>query len=146
MSFENMTVMELKKVARLTAVDLGTAKKRVDIIKVLHENGVTYDYYISSFPSERPEPIKPEPSIEDLEAPPPTVEQKVHVNDVTKAKKVIVKLSSGWSVLETDFGRVTQASPFLLVDSEQLPDVLATGDFRVATPEEVAEAYGLNKK
>jgi hypothetical protein len=132
MSFQDMKVLELKSVAKKTGVDVGTAKTKAEIIDVLDAEGVTFEYYQEKFVDVEKAPLPPAESIKAV-APPKT----------PVVEKAVVKLISGWSSLVTEWGTVSQGSPFLLIDKENVAAAVATGDFRVSSEAEVAEAYGL---
>lgn len=138
MSFDKMTVLQLKKIASETGVNVDNANKKVEIIEALNENGVTFDYYSEKF-------INAEKGESLVNKVVDEVKEQPKVKDVTKSKKTVLRLVSGWSTLQTEWGTATQASPFIMVDSTEVDAATKSGDFKVATPEEVAKAYGIDK-
>lgn len=131
MSFTDFTVLELKSVAKKTGVDLGDAKKKTEIISTLEGEGVTFEYYQEKFVDVE--------KADDLPA------EKKEERPTPKADSVILRLVTGWSLLETQWGIASQNSPFILVNKEDVAEATKSGDFRVATEEEVLKAYGLGK-
>lgn len=143
MSFDKMTVLQLKKIASETGVNVDNANKKVEIIEALNENGVTFDYYSELFESEKF--INAEKGESLVNKVVDEVKEQPKVKDVTKSKKTVLRLVSDWSTLQTEWGTATQSSPFIMVDSTEVDAATKSGDFKVATPEEVAKAYGINK-
>lgn len=135
-SFQELTVKELRPLAEMFAVDLGTLTKKADIIKEIEENGVTFEMYAATL-----EPEEEELAELDLEEP---VEELPEVIDEEPVSdQVLIKMirqNHSYEVLNYRFSRT---HPFVLV-SEDDADYLVEedGGFRIATPRELREFYG----
>lgn len=135
--FENMTVNELKIVAKIFRVDLGKATKKSDILSLILATGFTYEDYLQQ--------TNEQFGYEEAEI----VEKEVVVKDETKSEeKVVIKMTYPRGALNVSNKiRFTIEEPYKVVTKKEAEEIirLAQGEVMMATGEEVASFYGVNK-
>lgn len=133
MSFNNKTVAELKKIAKVSGISLGDAKKKAEILAVFKDNNLTEEAY---------ENMIENMYIEAKENP----KQEIVVNDNTKSE-VVMTMRHDRAVLTALGYTFTKEQPYVLVkykDAEVMKKRISH-EIREASPEEVASFYGVKK-
>lgn len=132
-----MTVNELKIVAKVFRTDLGKATKKSDILSLILATGLTYEDYLQQ--------TNEQFGYEEAE----TVEKEVVVKDETKSEeKVVIKMTYPRGALNVSNRiRFTIEEPYKVVTKKEAEEIirLAQGEVMMATGEEVASFYGVNK-
>lgn len=130
MSFNNKTVMELKKIAKFSGIDIGDAKKKVEILNIFEESHFTEEDYESLLNNTYEPPLQKE-------------ETKININDQTKSK-VLMAMRHDRAVVTALGYRFTQEEPYILVDQKdaEIMKRKISHEIREASPEEVASFYG----
>ena len=131
MSFLDLKIGELRKVADSFGVDAAGAKSKQEISALLEEEGITYQMY-SKFANAEKEEIE----VPEFE------KQKREKKSVKKEDTMLVKMerdNQSYQVLGYSF---TQQHPFVAMsesDAQRLFD--SQEGFRLATPREAQEYY-----
>lgn len=130
MSFEKKTVAELKKIARISGIDLGEAKKKSEILQVIAFEGLTEEAYESMLINMYKEADKKE-------------EPEIVVKDQTKSK-VLMTMKHDRAALRALGYEFTKDKPYILVDKKDADVMLKkiSHEIREATPEEAASFWG----
>lgn len=129
MSFQDMTIAELRDVSREFAVDIENAKTKSAVLAAIESDGVTYEMYNTI-----------------------TLAQKANLEEQSKVKNVdpvkpslesmLVRMDRRNSLYETHGVVFTREHPYALVDLETAQFIFDTEDgFRPATPRELQEFY-----
>jgi parvulin-like peptidyl-prolyl isomerase len=130
MSFTDLKVADLRKVADTFAVDLGTEKSKAVIIAQLEEEGITYAMYEKFLGAEK----------EEIEV--PAVEKKKREKTLKTEDTMLVKMERNNHSYQTMGYTFSADHPFVamsITDAQKIFDT-ETG-FRVATPREAQEYY-----
>lgn len=131
MSFSNLKVAELKKIAETFAVDLGEAKSKQDIIVELEEQGVSYQM-VTSFENAEKQTIE----ISDIE------KKQRQAKSNKQENSILVKMERMNHSYQANGYTFTQEHPFVAMpesDAQRIFDTQA--GFRLATPREAQEFY-----
>lgn len=134
--FKDLTVPELRMVAKEFGVDLEDKTKKVDIIHALEADGVTFEVYKQLLTEHETEAPAVTDADDDL-PPAPVVE-----DDDDQDSVVIKMVRKNWTY-EIRGYRFSQQHPYALVkedDADYLIEV--DGGFRMASPKELREFYG----
>ena len=130
MSFTDLKVADLRKVADTFAVDLGTEKSKAVIIAQLEEEGITYQMYEKFLGAEK----------EEIEV--PALEKKKREKTLKQEDTLLVKMERNNHSYQTMGYTFSSEHPFVAMattDAQKIFD-METG-FRVATPREAQEYY-----
>lgn len=130
MSFTDLKVADLRKVAETFAVDLGTEKSKAVIIAQLEEEGITYQMYDKFLGAEK----------EEIEV--PALEKKKREKTLKQEDTLLVKMERNNHSYQTMGYTFSTEHPFVAMatsDAQKIFD-METG-FRVATPREAQEYY-----
>lgn len=132
MSFTELKVAELKKVAETFAVDAEGLKTKVDLIARLNEEGISWDMY-NNFNTSKKEEIKIAPQ----------EKQKREAKIMSKASdQVLVKMDRSNLSYEVAGFSFTRDHPFQAMSSDRAQKIFDAEDgFRIATPREAQEYY-----
>jgi len=131
MSFNNMKLDELRKVAETFAVDHESAKNKADLIALLAEEGVSYDMYSNFNNAEKAEA--------DLEPRKTTGSKPV---TELKGGQVLVKMERMNPRYDVNEFTFTKENPFIVMSEKDAQEIFDTQEgFRLATPKEVQEFY-----
>lgn len=129
MSFNNLKLDELRKVAETFAVEHETAKNKADLIALLAEEGVSYDMYSKFIEAEK-------------------VEAEVDDRPVSKAPEapqvgqVLVKMERMNPRYDVNEFTFTKDNPFIVMTEKKAQEIFDTQQgFRLATPKEAQEFY-----
>lgn len=129
MSFSNLKLDELRKVADTFAVEHETAKNKADLIALLAEEGVSFDMYNKFTEAEK-------------------VEAEVDDRPVSKAPEalsvgqVLVKMERMNPRYDVNEFTFTQDNPFIVMTEKKAQEIFDTQQgFRLATPKEAQEFY-----
>jgi ribose 5-phosphate isomerase RpiB len=131
MSFTELKVTELKKVAETFGVDLEGSKTKQEIVAVLEEEGITYQMYNKFTQAEK----------EEIEI--PEIEKKKRENKIMKtANAVLVKMERSNHSYNVGAYTFTQEHPFVAMSESDAQRIFDTqAGFRLATPREAQEYY-----
>ena len=133
MSFSELKVAELRKIADEFAVELRPSMTKDAIIAEFGEMGVTYEMY-ETFANARAahDELAKEENV-------PTVES----NSKPAEGTILVKMERENGTYETYGYKFTKAHPFLVVKASDADRICRTEQgFRIALPSEAAEFYG----
>ena len=131
MSFKDLKINELKKVADSFGVDLGTSKNKQEIIALLEEEGISYQMY-SKFSNSEKEEVKI-PEFEKVQR-----EKKI----MKTANTVLVKMERMNHSYQTNGFTFTQEHPFVAMSEKDAQFIFDNQPgFRLATPREAQEFY-----
>lgn len=131
MSFTDLKIADLRKIADTFGVDLEDAKSKTDIITVLEEEGVTYQMYNKFTESEKQEVEIPE--FEKAQR-----EKKI----MKTVNAVLVKMERLNHSYQTNGYTFTREHPFVAMSESEAQRIFDTQDgFRLATPREAQEYY-----
>ncbi len=131
MSFNNLKLEELRKVAETFAVDHESAKNKADLIALLAEEGVSYEMYNSFINAE-----KGEAEVEEKK----TLGSKP--NTELKGGQVLVKMERMNPRYDVNAFTFTKENPFIVMSEKDAHEIFDTQEgFRLATPKEVQEFY-----
>jgi hypothetical protein len=131
MSFTDLKISDLKKVAETFGVDISEIKGKNEIVALLEEEGITYQMYDKFSNAEK----------QDVEIP-AAEKQKREKKTLTKENSILLKMERGNHSYQTMGYTFTQEHPFVAMpesDANKIFD-LESG-FRVATPREAQEYY-----
>ena len=133
MSFNDKTVAELKKIAKVAGVSLGDAKKKSDILDAFDRDGLTEEKYESMLENMYQEAL-------------PEKKSNPEIKDETKSQ-LLMTMKHDRAVLTALGYRFTKEEPYVLVnwkDAEVMKKKISH-EIREASPEEVASFYGAKK-
>lgn len=133
MSFNDKTVAELKKIAKVAGVSLGEAKKKADILDAFDRDGLTEEKYeeILDGMYKEANPVKT---------------TSLEIKDETKSQ-VVMTMRHDRAVLTALGYTFTKEEPYVLVnwkDAEVMKKRISH-EIREASTEEVASFYGAKK-
>jgi hypothetical protein len=129
MSFDTLTVAELKEIATEFAVDTEGLKNKKDVIAALAEEGVTYSVYAKTL-----EAI--EAATEEIEVL-PKFDPKAQAEDT-----VLVRMTRANYRYDIHGHTFTDTHPFVAMSEEDAQLIFDTEEgFRLATPKEVQDFY-----
>ena len=131
MSFNNLKLEELRKVAETFAVDHESAKNKADLIALLAEEGVSYEMYNGFINAE-----KGEAEVEE--------KKTAGSKPVTELKggQVLVKMERMNPRYDVNTFTFTRENPFIVMSEKDAQEIFDTQEgFRLATPKEVQEFY-----
>jgi hypothetical protein len=131
MSFTELKLTDLKKVAETFGVDLEGSKTKPEIIALLEEEGITYQMYNKFTTTEK----------EEIEI--PESEKKQREKKIMKTvNAVLVKMDRSNHSYNVGQHTFTQEHPFVAMSESEAQQIFdkQTG-FRLATPREAQEYY-----
>jgi len=127
MSFTELKIADLRKVADSFGVDAKEAKTKQEIVALLEEEGVTYQMYNQLNSNEKVE----------LEAP-----KKKEAKIMKTQKSVLVKMERSNSSYQAMGYTFTGTHPFVAMSEADAQRIFDTQEgFRLATPREAQEFY-----
>jgi len=131
MSFTDLKISELRKVADAFAIDLEGSKTKPEIIAAIEEEGITYQMYSKFDTAEK----------EEIEI--PEFEKKKRENKIMKtANAVLVKMERSNHSYNVGSYTFTQEHPFVAMSESDAQRIFDTqAGFRLATPREAQEYY-----
>lgn len=131
MSFNNLKLDELRKVAETFAVDHESAKNKADLIALLAEEGVSFEMYSGFINAEKGEA---EVEAKKTVGSKPTTE--------LKGGQVLVKMERMNPRYDVNAFTFTSENPFIVMSEMDAQEIFDTQEgFRLATPKEVQEFY-----
>ena len=131
MSFSELKVTELKKVADSFGVDLEGSKNKQEIIAILEEEGITYQMYKKFDDAD-----KQEPQISEFEK----VQREKKIMKPTET--VLVKMERMNHSYQTNGYTFTQDHPYVAMTEKEAQGIFdSQPGFRLATPREAQEYY-----
>lgn len=129
MSFDTLTVAELKEIATEFAVDTEGLKNKKDIIAAMAEEGVTYSVYQKTMQAV-------EEATEEIEIL-PKFDPKAQPEDT-----VLVRMTRDNMRYDIIGHTFTKTHPFVAMSEEDAQQIFDTEEgFRLATPKEVQDFY-----
>jgi len=130
MSFTELKIGELRKVAEIFGVDVASVKSKQEISALLEEEGVTYQMYNKFVNSEK----------EEIEI--PEIEKKKREKPLKTENAILVKmerLNFSYQAMGYTF---TQEHPFVAVSEKDAQNIFDNhSGFRIATPREAQQFY-----
>jgi hypothetical protein len=132
MSFTDLKITELRKVADSFAIDASGLKTKPEIIAALQEEGITYQMYAKFDTAEK----------QDIEV--PEIEKKKRESKIMgkTANQVLVKIERNNHSYQVGVYQFTQEHPFLAMSESEAQKIFDTeAGFRLATPREAQEYY-----
>jgi len=131
MSFTDLKITELRKVADSFAIDAEGLKTKQEIIAVLEEEGISYQMY-AKFNGAEKEEIKV-----------PENEKKKREQKIMKtANQILVRMIRDNHSYQTGGYEFTQEHPFVAMSETDAQRIFDTQEgFRIATPREAQEYY-----
>ncbi len=131
MSFTDLKITELRKVADSFAIDAEGLKTKQEIIAVLEEEGISYQMY-TKFNGAEKEEIKV-----------PENEKKKREQKIMKtANQILVRMIRDNHSYQTGGYEFTQEHPFVAMSETDAQRIFDTQEgFRIATPREAQEYY-----
>ena len=130
MSFDTLTVAELKEIATEFAVDTESLKNKKDIIAAMAEEGVTYSVYAKTLKDI-------EDATEEIEVLP-----RLNPKSPVAENAVLVRMTRDnyrYDILGQSF---TKDHPFVAMSPEDAQEIFDQEEgFRLATPREVQDFY-----
>jgi hypothetical protein len=131
MSFTDLKITELRKIADSFGVETEGSKTKTEVIALLEEEGISYAMYDKFNTSEKAE-------IEISE-----VEKKKREKKIMKTSEaVLVKMDRDNHSYSTSGYTFTQEHPFVAMSESEAQSIFdALEGFRLATPREVQEYY-----
>jgi len=131
MSFTDLKVTELRKVAEAFAIDVSGLKSKPEIIAAIEEEGITYQMY-SKFDSTQKEEIKV----------PEAEKQKREKKIMNTANQVLVKMERNNHSFQIGEYVFTAEHPFIAMSETEAQKIFDSEfGFRIATPREAQEYY-----
>lgn len=130
MSFTDLKITELKKVADSFGVDVSTIKTKQEVVALLEEEGITYQMY-DKFSN-----------VDKAEIEVPESEKKKREKPLKKENSVLVKMERDNFSYQSLGYTFTHSHPFVAMsesDAQRIFDV--EEGFRLATPREAQEFY-----
>lgn len=131
MSFTDLKITELKKVAEDFGVDISEVKTKQEIAALLEEEGVTYQMYDKFANAEKQEIEIPES------------EKKKREKKILKTENsVLVKMERNNHSYQTNGYEFSQQHPFVAMPESEAQSIFDKEEgFRLATPREAQEYY-----
>jgi hypothetical protein len=131
MSFTDLKITELKKVAESFAIEIEGLKTKQEIIAVLEEEGISYQMY-AKFDNAEKEEIKV-----------PELEKKKREQKIMKTtNQILVKMERNNHSYQTGGHEFSQEHPFVAMSETDAQRIFDTQEgFRLATPREAQEYY-----
>jgi hypothetical protein len=130
MSFLDLKITELRKVADSFGVDVTAAKTKQEIAAILEEEGISYQMYNKFTGAEKQEIEVPE------------VEKKKREKIMKTEDAVLVKMERGNFSYQALGHTFTQEHPFVAMSESDAQKIFDTqSGFRLATPREAQEYY-----
>lgn len=130
MSFLDLKITELRKVADSFGVDVTDAKTKQEIAAILEEEGISYQMYNKFTGAEK----------QDIEV--PEIEKKKREKIMKTADAVLVKMERGNFSYQALGHTFTQEHPFVAMSESDAQKIFDTqSGFRLATPREAQEYY-----
>lgn len=132
MSFTELKIGELKKVAETFGVDTAGSKTKTEIVALLEEEGITYQMYAKFDNAEKQEIEVPE------------IEKKKREGKIMKTtNSVLVRMERMNHSYETLGYTFSSEHPFVAMSESDAQRIFDTqAGFRLATPREAQEYYG----
>ena len=131
MSFTELKLPDLKKVADSFGVDISDVKSKVEVVARLEEECITWQMY-DKFNNAEKEEIKV-----------PAFEQKKREAKLTKGNSVLVKMERNNHSYQAIGYTFSQEHPFVAMPEKHAQNIFDTQvGFRLATPREAQEFYG----
>jgi len=129
MSFSDKTVAELKKIARISGIDIGDAKKKAEILKIFKDNNFTEQDYLNSINSIDGGNVEKK-------------EDSIKVTDHTKSEVILTTIYPQAAYLVKGI-LFTKDEPYKVVDRQIAEEILSRSSHRIreATPKEVSAFY-----
>jgi Holliday junction resolvase len=129
MSFDTLTVAELKEIATEFAVDTEGLKNKKDVIAAMAEEGVTYSVYQKTMQAV-------EEATEEIEIL-PKFDPKAQAEDTILVR--MTRENMRYDIMGHTF---TKTHPFVAMSEEDAQKIFDTEEgFRLATPKEVQDFY-----
>jgi hypothetical protein len=129
MSFDQLKVKELKKIAEDFGVEAESLKNKNDIISALEEEGVTWSVYQQTLEN-----------VEGMET--ATVEKPKNENKQDEKNQVLVRMTRNNFRYDIAGYTFTKEHPYVAMSSEKAQAIFDKEDgFRLATPKEVQDFY-----
>jgi len=129
MSFDTLTVAELKEIATEFAVDTEGLKNKKEIIAAMSEEGVTYSVYQKTIQAI-------EEATEEIEIL-PTFDPKAQPEDT-----ILVRMTRDNHRYDIHGYSFTKTHPFVAMSEDDAQKIFDTEEgFRLATPKEVQDFY-----
>jgi len=130
MSFTELKIADLRKVADTFGVDASGEKSKASIIALLEEEGITYQMYDKFNASEKQEVAIPE------------VEKQKREPKLKKEDAILVKMERDNHSYNTMGYTFTQEHPFVAMSESNAQRIFDIEQgFRIATPREAQEYY-----
>lgn len=130
MSFTELKLPDLKKVAGSFGVDISDIKSKNEIVARLQEEGITWQMY-DKFNNADKEEIKV-----------PDIKQKKGASTMNKGNAVLVKMERDNHSYQTTGYTFTSEHPFVSMPELDAQNIFDTQvGFRLATPREAQEFY-----
>ena len=130
MSFDTLTVAELKEIATEFAVDTEGLKNKKEVIAAMAEEGVTYSVYQKTVKAI-------EEATEEIEIL-PVFDPKAQPEDT-----ILVRMTRDNHRYDIHGYSFTKTHPFVAMSEDDAQKIFDTEEgFRLATPKEVQEYYG----
>jgi hypothetical protein len=131
MSFLDLKISELKKVAESFGVEVAGAKSKQEISALLEEEGITYQMYAKFAGAEK----------EEIEVP-EFEKQKREKKAVKKEDAVLVRMDRDNHSYQALGYTFTREHPFVAMSESDAQKIFDTqSGFRLATPREAQEYY-----
>ncbi len=134
MSFETLTVLQLKKICKELNIDILNAKTKKDYLDLLAKENISYDVYLDRAWGQEDASEKPK--------------EEIVVKDETKATTTLaVKLNVKMAAYTIDGFRFDDNTPYHIVDRSMAEDFVKRTDgiLVIADPAEVASFYGVSE-
>jgi hypothetical protein len=129
MSFDTLTVAELKEIATEFAVDTEGLKNKKDVIAAMAEEGVTYSVYQKTIQAV-------EEATEEIEIL-PKFDPKAQAEDTVLVR--MTRENMRYDIIGHTF---TKTHPFVAMSEDDAQKIFDTEEgFRLATPKEVQDFY-----
>jgi len=130
MSFTELKLPELKKIADSFGVDISDIKTKNEVVSRLAEEGITWQMY-DKFTNTEKEEVKV-----------PAIEQKKRAAKLDKSNSVLVKMERNNHSYQAAGYTFTSQHPFVAMPEEIAQNIFDTQvGFRLATPREAQEFY-----
>ena len=128
MSFETLKINELREIADSFGVELPEKANKQSVVKILSEEGITYDMY-SKFSGAEQVEVKLD-------------EQPKKKTKLTKENAVLVRMDRANPSYDVHGYTFTQLHPFIAMSEDEAQRIFDTEvGFRLATPKEAQEFY-----
>jgi hypothetical protein len=128
MSFETLKINELKEIAESFGVELPEKANKQSVVKILSEEGITFDMY-AKFSGAEQVNVKLD-------------EQPKKKVKLTKENTVLVRMDRANPSYDVHGYTFTQLHPFIAMSEDEAQRIFDTEiGFRLATPKEAQEFY-----